>query len=371
MTLDIAFYRLHNQRLTRNKFDDAADVVRTLGAVQAQDFAGAKWAVGLRANGLTEPDVERAFADGSILRTHLLRPTWHFVTPEDIRWMLMLSSPRVHAGNTFMYRKLEVDKPILKKSYTALEKALGGNQYLTRDELGFVLEKAGIIAKGQRLGYIMMSAELDGKICSGPRKGTQFTYAWLDERVPTVRALTGEEALAELTRRYFSTRGPATLHDFTWWSGLTMKDAKAGIGMVSSQFVREEIEGQILWFPESHPPLRERHPAAYLLPNYDEYFIGFRDRSAIGKVAAQAGITKDDPALIAHIIILDGQVVGGWKRTLKKDLVLVEASLIPRLTRNGERAVRQAAEKFGDFLGLPVTLTYKESVNGQRNTRSF
>lgn len=371
MTLNITLYRLHNQGLSQDKFKDPVDVVKHLGAVQAQDFAGAKWALGLRTNGLSDADVERAFADGSILRTHMLRPTWHFVTPEDIRWLIMLTGPRVHAGNAFMVRRLEIDRSTLKKSYRLLEKTLRDNNFLTRDEIGLIFRKAGVIAEGQRLAYIMMSAELDGLVCSGPRKGKQFTYALMDERVPAARTLTRQEALAELTKRYFTTRGPATLHDFTWWSGLTMADATAGMELVRSEFERQEIEGQTLWFPKSNSPRGGKHPTSYLLPNYDEYFIGFKDRSAIGKIAEREGIRKDDPALLANIIILDGQVVGGWRRTLKKDSVTVEARLITGLTRKEEQAVAQAAERFGQFLGLPVLFSMKDSANGQRNSRIF
>lgn len=357
MNLDIPSHRLYNQRLSQNNYKKPAEVVHWLGAIQSQDYAGAKWAIGLRAHGLTDPDVDRAFADGSMLRTHVLRPTWHFVTPGDIRWLLMLTGPRVHAANAFMVRKLEIDRSILKKSYRVLEKELQGYQYRTRDELGSVFETSGILAQGQRLAYIMMSAELDGLVCSGPRKGKQFTYAILDERAPMVKILTREEALAELTKRYFTTRGPATLHDFTWWSGLTMADAKSGMEMVRSEFRSEEIDGQILWFSEVNLPTPDKYPTAYLLPNYDEYFIGFKDRSAIGKIAEKEGIKKNDPAFLAHVIILDGQVVGGWRRTLKRDAVTVEASLITHLTGNEEKAVTKAAEQFGGFLGLPVTLT--------------
>jgi hypothetical protein len=252
-----------------------------------------------------------------------------------------------------------------------LEKVLQGNQHLTRTEIGYALEKAGIKAEGQRLAYIMMSAELDSLVCSGPRKGKQFTYALLEERVPKVKALKREEALAELTRRYFSTRGPATLQDFTWWSGLTMTDAKNGIEIVKSHFVSEEINGQMYWFAEANLPAKAKPSAAHLLPNYDEYFIGFKDRSAIGGRVIQTGIKRDDPALVANIIILDGQVVGGWRRTLNKDSVTVEANLIAKLTRGEEQVVRAAAERFGKFLGLPVEFILRESNNEQRKTRSF
>lgn len=219
-SLDIAHHRLHNQKLLQTTFTKPSQVVAYLGAVQAQDYAGAKWALAQRVKSIiTDAEIDQTFADGAILRTHLMRPTWHFVAPADIRWMLMLTAPRVHAVSAFMYRQLELDKTIIKKSYAVLEKTLRGNKQLTRTELGAAFKKAGIIAEGMRLGYFMMSAELDGIICSGARKGKQFTYTLLEERVPPAKALKREEALVELVRRYFASRGPATLHDFIWWSG--------------------------------------------------------------------------------------------------------------------------------------------------------
>ena len=152
MTIKIVRQRLHNQFLSQTNLIESDHVVARLGAVQAQDYAGAKWALAQRTRGLTEADIDDAFNKGKILRTHILRPTWHFVTPEDIRWMLALSGPRVHIGNAFMYRQLEVDKAIIQKGYAILEKALEGNQYLTRPELGALFEKAGILAQGPRIG---------------------------------------------------------------------------------------------------------------------------------------------------------------------------------------------------------------------------
>ena len=371
MTLDIAFYRLHNQCLLENKLTTPEAVVSWLGAVQAQDYAGAKWALGQRIRDATDTALEQAFNEGRILRTHLLRPTWHFVTPDDIRWMLELTAPRVRAKLKYMDRQLELDNVIIKRSNAAMTKALKGGKHLTRAELGSALRKSGINTDGLRLGQLTGHAELDGVVCSGPRRGKQFTYAVLEERVAPVKPLTREEALAELVKRYFLTRGPATLQDFTWWSGLTMADARNGIEMVNSQFVSEVINNQRYWFRETKLPARKKSPSAYLLPNYDEYFIGFKDRSAIGEVAQRAGIKKDDPAFIAHIIILDGQIVGGWRRTLKKDEVLMEASLITELTIPEKQAIADAAERFGKFLGLPVSLSYKEHTNEQRKTRSF
>jgi len=356
MTLNIVEHRLHNQLLSQTKLTQPNQVVASLGAIQSQDYAGAKWALALRTEGLPDAAIDTAFNEGKILRTHILRPTWHFVTPEDIRWMLMLSAPRVHVGNAFMYRQLELDKAIIKKGYAVLEKALEGSQYLTRTELGSIFEKAGILAEGQRLAYLMMSAELDGIICSGPRRGKQFTYALLEERAPKVRVLDPDEALAEFTKRYFSTRGPATLYDFTWWSGLTMADAKKGLELVKPRFEREVIDGKTYWF-ENVSPIKEKTPTAHLLPNYDEYFIGFKDRSAIGEIIRQSKLDENNPAFIAHIIIIDGQIVGGWKRTLKKNSVIIEFNPITKLIQAEKGAIMEAANLYGKFLGLAVELT--------------
>jgi hypothetical protein len=368
---EIAHRRLRNQGLSKTMFKDAVDVVTQLGAVQAQDYSGAKWALGQRLKDSSDSELDQAFADGSILRTHLLRPTWHFVTPTDIRWLLLLTAPRVHTASAFMYRQSGLDKTVFRKSNATLQKALQGGKQLTRKELASALAQSNIPAEGFRLGYLMMYAELEGIICSGARRGKQFTYALLEERVPPTKALNREEALAEITMRYFSTRGPASLQDFTWWSGLKLADAKNGIEMVKSEFVSEEINGRTRWFIDSKLPARKKSPTAYLLPNYDEYFIGFKDRSAIGEVARRAGVEGNDPALLGHIVILDGQVVGGWRRTLNKDSVTVEINLIVKLTKAEEEAVHNAAERFGNFIELPLKLIIQESNHEKRKTRSF
>lgn len=234
--LEIAHRRLFNQQLTQPTFNNPADLVQWLGAVQAQDYAAAKWAVGQRLTGATDALIEQAVAAGAIIRTHILRPTWHFVAPADIRWLLALTAPRVNSLNAHYYRKLELDEAIFRQTNTVLEKALQGGKQLTRPELVAVLRQAGIEAEDLlRFGLIIMRAELDGVICSGARQGNQMTYALLEERVPPAPTLGREEALAEFARRYFTGHGPATLPDFVWWSGLTTTDARAGLKMAGAQ----------------------------------------------------------------------------------------------------------------------------------------
>lgn len=355
---EITQRRLQNQGLSKTIFKNAQDVVNQLGAVQAQDYAGAKWALAQRLDHETDSSLDKQFNNASILRTHLMRPTWHFVSPQDIRWLLKLTAPRVHAFNGTYYRKMELDKATLNKTNSILEKALQGNKQLTRTELAKIIEQKGIpTGDTVRLSCIMMHAELDGIICSGARKGKQFTYALIEEVAPPVKSKTRNESLAELVSRYFSTRGPATLQDFAWWSGLTIADAKHGMEMVKSKFIQEEFNGQTYWFRDVKPQ-KVKSPKIYLLPNYDEYFIGFKDRSAIGDAITGLGIKSEDAtaSLLVHIIFLDGQVVGGWKRTLEKKQVVVELSLITKLSKPEMQAVHKEAEKFGKFLELPVKI---------------
>ena len=357
--LDIAHQRLHNQLITRRTFEKPGDVVEWLGAVQAQDYAAAKWAVGLRLQGTTDDDIEQAFTRGAILRTHLMRPTWHFVSPADIRWILALTAPRVNAVNAYYYRKLALDDAVFMHSNAVLAKALQGGKQFTRPELASVLQQAGIATDDlQRFTYIMMRAELDGIVCSGARRGKQFTYALLDERAPQARTLDRDEALAEFARRYFTSHGPATLQDFVWWSGLTVADARAGLEMVTSQLMHEVVDGQTYWFSTSAPPANDLPQTIYLLPNFDEYTVGYTDRSAVIDVS---DATKFDTRgnVLNPTIVMDGRVVGTWKRTLKKDAVIITPSLFAPLNEAETRALAAAANRYGAFLDLPVNVTFQ------------
>jgi hypothetical protein len=272
---DIARQRLINQGLVRPTLKTAGEVVARLGAVQAQDYAASKWGIAQRTSGATDAEIEKEIDDGTIVRTHVLRPTWHFVAAADIGWMLALTAPRVHAANAFWYRWLEVDDAVARRGRTVIARALKDGKHLTRAELGAALAKAKIqIANPVRLACIVMRAELDGLICSGERRGKQFTYALLEERVARPTALERDAALFELARRYFTTRGPATIDDFAWWSGLTKADAKRGVDAAAAHLEHESIEGRSYWFPAAERSVRSSSPSVHLLPNFDEYFIG-------------------------------------------------------------------------------------------------
>jgi hypothetical protein len=307
-----------------------------------------------------DTDIDEAFAQGSILRTHLMRPTWHFVTPLDIRWMLALTAPRVHAANAYMYRKLRLDSTTFKNSNNALAQALQNGKQLTRNELHTALHAAGIAANdGLQLSYLMMCAELDGIICSGARRGKQFTYALLDERVPDTRTLERQDALVELTRRYFASRGPATVQDFAKWSGMTIADARHGIEVIKDQLQHEMVDGQSYWFSTSITVSKGALPTAYLLSIYDEYISGYKDRSAIGTDEVGAKLSAQDNDL-SYVILIDGQIIGTWKRTLRKDAVVVAINPFNLLTQAEDRAIALAAQRYGDFLKLPVIITRRD-----------
>lgn len=355
--MDIATSRLHNQRLVGAKLDGAADVVRWLGAVQAQDYHGAKWALAQRMRGTDNAALDRAFDEGAILRTHVMRPTWHFVAPQDLRWLLALTAPRVHTVNASSYRKLELDDATIRRGHALLAEALQGGHYLTRQELAGVLETGGIQARSQRLAYLVMHAELDGLICSGPLRGKQFTYALLDERVPPARALPHDEALAELTRRYFASHGPATAHDFAWWSGLTVAGAREGLNLIGADIERATVGGKTYWTAAPTTPAEVEDPTVHLLPNYDEHVVAYRDHGPSCDPAALSTLrTRNNGALDAHFIAVNGVVVGGWRRSVKRARVVITMNLPVIFSEPERTALKRAAADYGRFLGTPVVL---------------
>ena len=331
---DIARLRLRNQRLIGAPLRAAEAVVGWLGAVQAQDYYGAKWAIAQRLRSGGDAEIESAFECGRILRTHVMRPTWHFVRPEDIRWLLALTAPRVRALLAYYDRKLEIDKKLLRTCRSVLERVLRGTS-LTRDQIGNAFAEAKIRARGQRLAHLLIHAELDALICSGPRLGKQFSYALLDERAPATAPRECDDALADLARRYFASHGPAIVQDFAWWSGLTMTDSRRGIDLADPKLALLRFEDKQYWFA---PPLKAPEPKWFnppivqLLPNYDEHVASYSDYTPSFDRARVRVPANAEGALMNHIIVSNGQVVGGWRRTLWRDHVRVEARLLARLT---------------------------------------
>lgn len=343
---------MHGQHLANAPtLTRAVDVVQMLGAVQSQDYAGAKWAIGMRATGLTDTDIDRAFDAGEILRTHVMRPTWHFVAAEDLLWMQRLTGHRVAAKMTSYNTTLGLTPAMFRKSHKTIEKSLANHQYRTRTQLKAVLDKAGVNTEGtQRLAHLMMQAELDGLICSGPRVGKQFTYALVSERAPTSRELEGDDALAELTRRYFASRAPATVHDYAWWSGLPISTCRRGVALLDRELQSLTVGDAVYFVPPNFDLPDATHDAVHLLPNYDEYFIGYRDRSAIGQRLKDLALVTGGNALIAHVVSVGGQLVGGWKRVARSGGHDVELNLVAKLTKAEQKRVENTVRELQTFL---------------------
>jgi hypothetical protein len=346
---EIAQIRLHNQRIGGEKFKTANEVVQYMGAVQAQDYAGAKWALGLRMKKSNDTEIDKALNDGAIIRTHVLRPTWHFVTPADARWMIELTAPRINAQAAFMYRQQELDATVFRKSNDALAKAFEGGKKLDRLEIKDVLQKAGIATSDLRFVHLLMRAELDKVICSGGRQGNQFTYALFDDVVPQGGLFNKEEALAKLAATYFISRGPATLQDFTWWSGLAGADTKAALEIVKSALQSFKIGNLEYWMDKDTPSTLAEATSVYLLPAYDEFAVSYKDRSAIinPKYTRQTLNVIFNPS-----IIMDEQIVGTWKRIIKKSGVIFDLNLLTKLNKTQTKAIGTAKGQYLKFINI-------------------
>jgi Winged helix DNA-binding domain len=355
---DIPLRRLRTQRVTgpvRQRFGGVQEAVHWMGAVQSQDFLAAKWAVGQRLRACSEAMVDQAFSDGEILRTHVLRPTWHFVSPADLRWMLALTAPRVHALCAYYNRQHGLDRTVLARSRAAIAKALEGGNHLTRDELGEVLGRAKIGGSPERRGNILLNAELEGLVCSGPLRRKVHTYALLDERAPAVaRPPSRDEALAELARRFFVSHGPATLRDYTWWSGLTVADAKVGVETATPRLAREVVAGDPYFFEDRGTPRARDDGAIHLLPNYDEYLVAYVDRDALLDPRHRSKLRSRNNVLFQNVVVREGQVVGTWRRTLKRNAVSVATRLFVRFGAAEKNALDEAVARYACFLGRRV-----------------
>ncbi len=349
---EIIAHRLLNQQVAETKFKKPAALVSYMMAMQAQEYAQAKWAIGLRLPGLTDADVEKDLNDGKIIRTHILRPTWHWVAPADIRWLMVLSSPRVHAFNRLYYKKTELDTKTLNKCMNILIKQLEGNNFKTRKALNEEFKKAKILTDTLRLSLIMMHAELEGIICSGPREGKQFTYRLLDELVPSAKLVSREELLADLTYKYFNTRGPATLQDFAWWSGLSMTEVKEGVAQVGKKLDSFILNDQQYLFKPKKLKDISKLQHTFLMPDYDEYGISYKDRSIIflGKS------THPSNSAYFHSIIMNGITIGTWKVTEKGNKVSIQTNYKEPLSKAKEKLMDTAIKKYLTFIGKELSV---------------
>ena len=321
--------RLQNQQLLNPLFCQPKELVSWLGAMQAQNYSMVKWAMGTRLKSATIQTVEEALRKGEILRTHVMRPTWHLVAAEDIRWMLKLSARRIKSANDSFAKgyDLEITDELYAKSYNLLEKILCGNKSLTKQEIAEHFCCSGILveADNHRMTRFMVRAEQEGIVCSGEDKGGKYTYALLEERVPPVPEITKDEALARLARSYFRSHAPAVLQDFIWWSGLPVSEAKQAIYLIESELTAEQWNGQTWYVHEACRTRGKVSGRLHLLPSYDEYLLGYKDRTdVLPKEHYPKAFTNN--GLFYPVILHEGQVIGNWSKSAKKGSASIECS---------------------------------------------
>jgi hypothetical protein len=354
--LEIARRRMRNTRLTGTDFLSPEEAVGWHLAMQAQDYGPAKWSIGQRCKGLTDEDLDDALVDGSIIRTHVLRPTWHFVAGDDLRWLLALSGPRVQQWNAGRYRELGLDARTRVRGEKVIVSALEGGNRLTRKEIAKVLEDSGIDRSGQRMPYILIHCELEAVIGSGGLAGKQQTYILLDDRIPAGGPFDRDDALVELVRRYLMSHGPATVKDMSWWSGLTMADLRTGLEHLGEKVQSDQLDGMVLWSIASDdaPPAPR---GAYLLQTYDELVVGYTESRFLGdpgqKKARAAWGDRTSPG---SVLLLNGRIGGHWRRTFERKRVAIELHLYEKPKPTDTKSLEAAASKLGRFLNLPVTL---------------
>ncbi|HLF33438.1 MAG TPA: winged helix DNA-binding domain-containing protein [Cyclobacteriaceae bacterium] len=356
---NISIYRIINQHILGNRLKTVKEIARWMGAMQAQDYEMVKWALGIRLPGSGEQDIEIAIRRGDIIRTHVLRPTWHIVSAEDARWMIRLTAPHIHAGMKSRHKQLEITGAVLTKSNRIIEKILASGEYASRDELVAGFEKAGLPNTDNRAAHLLVCAELDMLICSGPSHGKKATYALFDKRVPESKPLLREEALAKLAGRYFSSHGPATLKDFTWWSGLPATDARQGLESAKSGLYSEKSGDETYWFKGSlTAPLKKSFPAL-LLPGYDEFIISYKDRSAVIPTEKFRQAISSN-GIFWPVILVDGKAAGMWKRAIKNEKLIITLDLFSGNHQLSGKTIKKQFEKsagsYGNFLRLETEL---------------
>ena len=345
----IPHLRLASQQIAQRRYTTPREVVAALGAIQAQDYAGALWSIGLRlAEPTSETAVVEAIAARQIVRTWPMRGTLHFVAAEDVHWLLALLAPRNIAAMAGRHKQLELDEAILARCGGIFEEALQGGQARTRAEMYALLEEKGVSAAGQRGYHILAWCAQKRILCFGPQGSNEQTFVLLAEWVPpTAAPLPREVALGQIALRYFTGHGPATLLDFAGWTGLAMGEARAGLASVAEQLAQMVVDGQTHWLAAG---AQEGGTAAhYLLPGFDEYILGYKARGAVLAAEHSQAIVPGGNGVFRPTMIADGQVVGVWKRTVKRGRVVVELAPFGAVGVDGWR---ERVAEYGRFLGL-------------------
>lgn len=353
---DIGRLRLYAQQVAVHQFRTPAELVRYMGAMQAQDYSGAKWAIGARIPGVTEADIERSVANREIGRTWPQRGTIHFVAPDEIGWRLSLTSERILRSAKRRHENLGLTQTDFDKAWELFQIALSGDKQLSRPAMMQVLENGGISTAGQRGYHILWYLAQTGYLCFGPLQGKQPTFALLSEWVPNMPEIPRTEALKRLTESYFISHGPATMQDLMWWSGITAAEIKVGLELAMPELTSLDIAGKTYWMSRSLTDVDISKQSVYLLPQFDEYLLGYKDRSHVLDAEHFNFIVPGGNGVFSPLLVIDGQIRGTWRRTNKKNEIIVELSPFNPLTVDQNQAVSTAVTSYASYMDLPVTI---------------
>lgn len=361
---DILNHRLQNQLLIESPFDTAEETVKWMGAVQGQDYNPGLWAIGIRAKGMGKQDILQSLADLKIVRSWTMRHTIHFVTIEDVHWMVQLSKERMlKRYKNHMLKEVGLGESELNRGYDAIQKALEGKKLVTRPDLRQYLEAAGIDTSGQKYYHLLWFAAQSGLIFIGPMKDKQQTFGLIEEWAPKLESLSREEALQKLAARYLQSHGPATVKDFAWWSGLTQKEAKIGFELTGGQHFAMEETGVEYWYIENEKLINKTLPdTIHLIYSLDEYLIGYKDRTAAWSGELQA---KLDPKRTGYVlpILFNGEVIGSWRPEVKKQELTMDCTIATTKDFPIELLYKEA-ERYSLFFDLDLI---KVNVQNRHN----
>jgi hypothetical protein len=357
---DIIRIRQLTQQLTAHSFREPDRLLSWFGAIQAQDFNGSKWAMGIRLPGLTDQEAERAISDGQIIRTWGLRGTLHFYARKDIHWVRKLVYPRIRNLQASQFRRMGIDESFLRKSYQVLERTMAGRIPASRSELRQALEKKKIPSGDMRLNFVLWKAAIEGLICLGPRRGKEFTYVLLEDWAPSQDLMPRDQSLGELAKRYFCSHGPATVQDFAWWSGLSLSEIDTGLALSGNHLQKKEFGGSCFWMPRNLPGSESSGGSVFLLPCFDEYIIGYRDRSIMLRSEAihQRVISRN--GIFNPSILIRGMVAGTWKQHVKQKSLFIDQRFPGGLKKSWKRPLEMAGKQLGAFLCLDQSPVLKE-----------
>lgn len=363
MTLqEIARLRLLHQQIDRPAFETPGDVVSWMGALQAQDYAWGLWSVGLRLAhhvAATAAMVESALAERIIVRTWPMRGTLHIVAAADVRWMVDLLGPIALARAATRRRDLGVDEATIGRAADLLVAALEGGRQLARPDALALFERNGIATAGNRGMHILVHLAMSGLLCLGVQQGRQPAFTLLDEWLPGAKRLSREEGLAALARRYVTSHGPVTPHDFAWWAGLNVSNARRAIELAGAELIPATMNGVTYWLPQAAPPLAAAPaPNVHLLAGYDEYLLGYTDRSAMLDPADAPRIHPGANGVFRPIVVVEGRVRGTWQRTPRARSLRIGGELFGPFSAEEDEALAAGAQRFGQFAGKAVEMDF-------------